>query len=343
MSRKTCIALTGATGFVGSHVLAALLKQHHPLRLLVRNPQKLRLPQEAKGRLEIITGDLTDKDALRRLVDGADAVIHIAGAVAAARPADFFRINTEAAVSLAECAESSGVRRFVHVSSLAAREPHLSAYAASKAESERALIALARRDDDAMRIAIVRPPAVYGPGDPATLGLIDQLSRKRALLPGHENMRFSLIHAADLAEALVRIATDEAERIVQGEILEVDDGRPGGYTWPDIAAIVSDVMRRPVRVIHLPKGLVALAGQAASLYARLTGRAVILSPGKVRELYHHDWLARSPKVQDRLDWTARRQFAEGFAETLSWYCAEGWLPANRLPAHLRKTSAADHH
>ncbi len=323
-------------------MLATLLKRKLPLRLLVRNPQKVHLPKAAQAHVEIITGDLTDTEALNRLIDGASAVVHIAGIVAATHSDDFFRINTEAAVQLAECARSAGVRRFVHVSSLAAREPHLSAYAASKAKSEQAIRALVHSKEDVMRIIIVRPPAVYGPGDTATLGLIDQLSRRRAFLPGHENMRFSLIHVADLAEALVRVAMDGTDHIPQGEILELDDGHPQGYTWSEIATIASAVMKHPVRITFLPRKIVTLAGHAASLFASLSGRAVILSPGKVRELYHPDWLARSPKVQDWLDWTPRLQFAEGFADTLSWYCTRGWLPAERLPAHLHKKDAAQH-
>ncbi len=316
------LALTGATGFVGSHVLHAALNAGWHVRALARDPA--RLPEHPT--LQPMRGDLEDANALARLVVGADTVLHVAGLVAAARRADFHRINAEAAGRLAEAAARAGARRFVHVSSLAAREPHLSPYAASKRASEDAV-----RDAFAGStgsIAILRPPAVYGPGDRATLGLFDQLSRSVALLPGRRDMRVSLVHVRDLASALLHLA---ASNDADGEVLEVDDGTREGYTWEEMARIAGEVLGRPVKVILLPRVLVRLAGHGADLVSALTGRAFMLSAAKTRELYHPDWTVRPPTLAERTDWTPRIRFAEGFRETLQWYCERGWLPRARLP------------
>ncbi len=321
-SDSRILALTGATGFVGSHVLRAALDAGWRVRALAREPARL----PVHPALEPLKGRLEDDDVLSRLVTGADAVLHVAGLVAAARRADFHRINTEAAGRLAEMAARAGIRRFVHVSSLAAREPQLSPYAASKRASEDAVRnAFAGTDGS---LAILRPPAVYGPGDRATLGLFDQLSRPLALLPGRSDMRVSLVHVRDLASALLHLAaTEDAD----GEVLEVDDGTPEGYTWEEMARIAGNILGRPVKMILLPRALVRLAGHGADLISAVTGHAFMLSAAKTRELYHPDWTVRPPTLAERTDWTPRIRFAEGFRETLQWYCEQGWLPRSRLP------------
>ena len=325
------IALTGATGFVGGHVLRRLLELGHTVRALARQPDRLRAV-ESVGRLQIIGGDVRDKAALERLLEGTDALVHVAGLVKARRRKEFFAVNAEATERLMLEAARRGITRVVHVSSLAAREPALSSYARSKrAGEEAALAALGRQ------VVVVRPPAVYGPGDEATLGLIDQLSRRRGLVPGHKRMRFSLVHVHDLADALARLASSD---VAGGEVLEIDDGREGGYSWDDLAAEAARALNRPVRLHCLPHPVVALAGAAAEGLARLTGQAFMLNREKVNELYHPDWVARSPKVQERLDWTPALQFAEGFLDTLRYWCARGRLPARRLPGAAKTEKKA---
>jgi len=323
---KPVLALTGATGFVGSHVLRAALRRGWKVRALVRDPARL---TTAHPELAVITGDLDDRDALRHLLEGADAAIHLAGLVAAARRGDFTRVNVNGAANVARAAARAGTARLVHVSSLAARHAGLSPYAASKRASEEAV-----RDGAASRVSLVtiRPPAVYGPGDRATLGLFDQLTRRRALLPGRRESRFSLIHAADLAEALLELAETGA---AAGEVLEIDDGKPGGYSWRELAAIASRELGRPLSLLMLPRPLVKAAGLAADAASALSGRAFMLSSAKANELYHPDWVARPPLVGEKTGWTARLDFAQGFRDTLQWYCQHGWLPRTRLPENDR--------
>ncbi len=336
------VALTGGTGFIGRHAIRALLEQGWWVRVLARDENRLRRALQSVGvdinacctKLDFVIGDMEDEAVLARLLEGADAALHIAGLVKAPRTEDFLRVNARAAERLARLADATGVRRFVHVSSLAAREPHLSTYARSKRAGEEAVLSTLGQ-----RAVAVRPPAVYGPADEATFGLIDQLSRRVGFVPGRADMRVSLIHVRDMADALAALVEDA--RAGGGEVLEVDDGKPGGYTWEDMRQAAEEALRRRVRLCLLPRPLVSGAAHVADGLAGLLGRAFMLSREKVNELYHHDWVARPPRVQERTGWTPAVQFAEGFLDTLGWWCRQGRLPRNRLPGTAGATRQAE--
>jgi len=307
------VAVTGATGFVGGHLIEALLADGHHVRVLVRDRSKLKQTSE---RLEIVEGDLDNKKALARLVAGAGAVIHCAGAIAALGRGGFFKVNQAGAENVALAVKKAGVERFVLVSSLAAREPELSAYGASKLAGEKSLAALVKPE----HLAIVRPPAVYGPGDKATLPLIRALTQKRAILPGRADQKISLLYVKDLAGLLVNLAHGGD---LDGTVLEVDDGCPGGYSFKDLAQLAGAAQGHDVALTLLPRPVVAMAGFAAGIAAQISRRAMVLSPEKVRELYHPNWVATGANVAG---WKPEVQFAEGFGLTLSWYQQNGWLP-----------------
>ncbi|MFL6721387.1 MAG: NAD-dependent epimerase/dehydratase family protein, partial [Sphingomonas sp.] len=153
------LAITGGTGFVGSHLLDAALAAGHQIQALTRREQPPR------DNLAWMVGDLSSRDALHLLVDGADAIIHVAGTITAPTAAAFEKGNVTGTLAMLAAATAGGIHRFVHVSSLAAREPKLSLYGASKAKAEELV------HSSGLDWAIVRPPAVYGPGDKETLEL----------------------------------------------------------------------------------------------------------------------------------------------------------------------------
>lgn len=306
------IAITGATGFAGRHAVSELLLHGVRLRALVRDPSRAGL---AAG-VETVNGDLADGAALARLVAGADAVIHVAGALTALDRAGYFRVNEQGTRAIADAAQKAGVRRFVHVSSLAAREPQLSGYAASKRAGEE-LIASRR---GALNAVIIRPPAVYGPGDKGTLPLIRELTRPVAAIPGRPDARFSLIHARDLARLIARALGEGGQGLH-----EVSDGRPGGYGWSDLVLAASGMRGGPVRPVFLPRAVPTAVAAVAEGLARLTGKPSMVNRGKIAELYHPDWVAR-PSGFGLTDPIA---FASGLDETVTWYRNAGWLPRGR--------------
>ncbi|HUE45614.1 MAG TPA: NAD-dependent epimerase/dehydratase family protein [Aestuariivirgaceae bacterium] len=313
------IALTGATGFVGRRILALCGEAGVAVRALARRPAALE--GEPKANLEIIPGDLLDDTALAKLTKGAQAIIHCAGAIAGA-PETLAAANVEGTRRLATAARHAGTLRFVHVSSLAAREPSLSGYALTKRLGEREVIDGLPRD----RWVILRPPVIYGPGDRATLPLIEQFTKATAWLPGSRRQRFSLLYVDDLARALLHLAQS---REPTGQIHELDDGCAQGHGWGDIAAVAVAAEGRPQRVHYLPRLMLASVARLSQSWVRLGGRQIgpPLSPGKVRELYHRDWVCRNRLLDAATDWRANMDFEDGFGRTLAWYRQNGWLPA----------------
>jgi nucleoside-diphosphate-sugar epimerase len=308
------LALTGATGFAGGHILREAVARGWQVRALVREPVRAKLP----GHVERVVGELSNAEALARLAAGSDCVIHVAGAIAARDRHSFFSVNAEGTANVANAAERAVVRRFVYISSLAARQPELSAYAASKEAGESA----ARRHPGA---AILRPPAVYGPGDRGILPIVQQLTQSTAFLPGHPKQRFSLLYAEDLARVVLAVAEDSWTGL-----RDVDDGTRGGYDWNNLITHAAQAEGSSIRPVFLPRAAVSMLSRIISAGAQLTGRPAMLSPGKVAELYHHDWVAQDPITPPGNP----IRFAEGFRLTVAWYRQHGWLPERR-PADTR--------
>jgi nucleoside-diphosphate-sugar epimerase len=299
-------AVTGATGFVGPHLIAALARHGWKLRLLIRRWTPL--PSLAGVDAEIVWGDLSDEAALRRLVEVAAAVVHAAGVIKARRVEDFQAINRDATARLSSMAPNIP---FLLLSSLAAREPQLSPYAASKRAAEDVI---ARRPGPWLA---VRAPAVYGPGDRETLAYFKMAARGFTLQPNRPDARLSLIHVEDLAEALA-LALD---RPLPPAVREIDDGRPGGYSHEDMAAAAAGALGRRVHPLRIPQGLI---GMVAALNS-LRRSAQILTPAKVRELFHPDWVAHDRSLAAATGFVARYDLSEGFGHTIWWYRARGWL------------------
>ena len=289
------LAVTGATGFVGGHLVGQALAAGHSIRALTRREQP---PREG---IEWIAGALDDPAALARLAEGADAVVHVAGAVNTDR-AGFVAANIKGTRAVLAAAQDAGVDRFVHVSSLSAREPGLSLYGWSKREGERLVEA------SALGWTIVRPTGVYGPGDTELLDMYRLAKWGIALLPPPG--RVSLIAVEDLAALLLTLATRSAERA----IYEVDDGHT--MTHAELAEAIGAAVGRRVWPLHLPRPLLSLAAAADT---RLRGHDAKLTPDRVGYLCHPDWTA-DPERRPPADlWKPTVPIGGGLAATAAWY------------------------
>ncbi len=309
------VALTGATGFIGRALVPRLLAADWRVKALLRRPDSA---LEAEG-VQAVRGALDADDSLRDLVAEADVVIHCAGAIKARSRAAFQEINAAGTAGLAATAAAAPQRpRFLLLSSLAAREPGLSDYAASKRQAE---AEVARHAGNLDWVAL-RPPAVYGPGDQATLTLFKQFSRGQAFLPRPADKRVSLLFIDDLIEAILHLL--ERPRW-QGDVIELDDGRPQGYAWTELAEIASAGLEKPVATLSLPRGLLWLPAAANEVLAPLLGRAPMLTRGKLRELFHEDWVCRRQSGTALNGWQGHITFEQGFPRTLAWYKERGWL------------------
>ena len=308
------VALTGGTGFVGGAILRALASNGYRLRLLARR----RSPAgEIPPGAEIVHGSLEDRDSLADLLKGADAAVHAAGAIKAIAAEEFRRVNRDGAAALAEAAAQAGVGRFVLISSLAARAPELSTYAASKHAGEVAVLERLKR-----RVTVLRPPIVYGPGDRETLPLFRAAAHGVLPIPGPRQARLSFLQVDDCADAVV--AALAASRQPEGTY-EIDDGAMGGYGWQDIAAALGAALGRTVRPIFVPAALLTLLAGAAALAARASGRPMMLRPDKLGELRHSDWVCAGPRLAEESGWRPRHALADGFRDAIAWYRAQGWM------------------
>jgi nucleoside-diphosphate-sugar epimerase len=306
-------AVTGATGFIGRHVIIALRRQGWNARILARrHPAELLSPFH---RFELVLGDLNDPPALERLVAGADAIIHLGGVVKALRREDFYSANqggTERLLLAAGRAAPSAM--LVHVSSLAAREPRLSPYCDSKHRAEQAVQGLAGE-----RIwTILRPPAVYGPGDREIRPMFAAARLGIVPYPAAPGAALSMIHVADLADAIAACLTRSGP---PQATFEIDDGVPGGYRWTDILSALGEAVGRRPLGLRLPRAGLLLAARANQLMARLDHRPRILLPHKVGEIYWPDWVARGTRLEEFSDWRPMFDIWRGFRESAKWYAS----------------------
>jgi len=285
--QPSCVAVTGATGFIGRRLCDRLVAAGHSVRALIRREQALR------PGIQWIRGGLEDADSLAALLTGASAVIHCAGAVRGASARDFHGANVAGTRRLLDAmAVRPGPIRLLQVSSLAAREPTLSHYAASKRAGEIAVEA------SGLAAAVLRPPAVYGPGDRELQPLLDGLYRGRGFIPGHKG-RFALIYVDDLVRAMLAWL---AQPTADGGCYEVHDGKPDGYDWSEIIAAIGRARGGAVTAIRIPQHILGAAAAVAATAQRLVGRAPMLTPGKVRELYHADWTCSNQAFSARTGW-----------------------------------------
>lgn len=303
----TLLAITGATGFVGSAVLNEALSQGHQVKALARREQP------SRAGVAWVRGDLADTAALAALCAGADAVIHVAGLTNTPDPAEFDVANVTGTAHVMAAMQGAGVRRLVFVSSLAAREPKLSAYGASKAKAE-ALVEASGLD-----WTTVRPPAVYGPRDIDMLDLFR--AAKWGVVPLPPGGATSIIHADDLASLLVTLAASNAAP-TKKKTYEPDDGREGGWSHKELAAAIGRAMGRRVIAPHLPRPVLEAAA-AADRIAR--GDKAKLTPDRVGYMCHPNWVARFDRKPPPGLWQPQIAGEEGLKATAEWYRREGWL------------------
>lgn len=299
------LAVTGGTGFVGGHLLQMALKAGHVVRALTR---KDRPPCEG---IEWVAGRLSDRPSLDVLAQGADAVIHIAGAIRAPDRAGFAAANIEGTRHMIAAAREAGIRRFIHISSLAAREPELSDYGWSKAESE----AVVRESD--LDWTIIRPPTVYGPGDGETLDLFAMAKHGLVVLP--PKGRTSLIHVRDLC-ALI-LATIEAEPAI-GATYEPDDGTSNGLSHVEFGQALGRAVGKTVRTVSMPAPLVRIGARLDGLFR---GGDAKLTPDRARYFCHPDWVVNPALQPPETLWSPRIPHETGLADTARWYRDQGWL------------------
>ena len=316
MNSAPLAAVTGGTGFLGLHLLPALAQAGFRIRLLARRDPSH--PAFAGLAFETLRGSLEDETALAALLDGADVVVHAAGLIKAHTRAEFLRGNQGGTAALARAARRTAPgARFLLISSLAAREPQLSGYAFSKHAAEDA--ARQAFSDAPAQLAILRPPAIYGPWDRETLALFR--ASRYPFAPLLSDGRAAVIHAADAAGAIAAMA---GEKFRPG-CFALADEQPQGYALRVLMAEAARATGGRARLARLPKAIVISAGFCSGLLGRFSKTPPIFTLGKAREILHPDWSVHPDELLPRGIYAPRVGLARGFAETVAWYRQAGWL------------------
>lgn len=302
------MAITGATGFVGGHLLNLAVRAGFPVRALTRRTQ------DDRPNVTWVRGALDNPASLAVLCTGADVVIHIAGVVNAPTREGFEAGNVAGTLAVVEAAKKAGSKRFIHVSSLAATLPKLSIYGDTKAKAEK-IVASSGLD-----WTIIRPPAVYGPGDADMLDVFKMAKSGFITLPPDADGRLSAIHVDDLSRALMTVIPEHEDLTAQ--IFEVDDGKTGGWTQSSFAKAIGWAIGKRVTPLATPKFLLELGAKTDRLFRRDKAK---LTQDRVSYFCHDDWTVDPAKRLPPELWTPQIETRQGLKDTAKWYRQNDWL------------------
>ncbi|WP_333653588.1 NAD-dependent epimerase/dehydratase family protein [Dissulfurispira sp.] len=320
--------ITGATGFIGSHLAGALIREGFDVACLVRNPANLRFLEDINA--GIIKGDCTDRESLADAVKGVDYVFHLAGLTKACSEADFFNANVKGTENIVQAVleNNSHIKRFVYLSSLAAAGPScdgrplkedsepapVSVYGKTKLEGEK--IVLANKKN--MPVTVIRPPAVYGPRDRDLLIFFKMI--KSGLIPYWGKCYYSFLYVEDLINGIILSALS---RDAEGEIFFVSDGNI--YSTDDIIEAISDALqKRPVR-LNIPKFVMPLLGFISEKAKGARKGINIINTDKIKEMRHSHWICDTTRAAERLKFEPKVKIKEGAKWTADWYRIHQWL------------------
>lgn len=321
------ILVTGATGFIGSHLVQRLLARGEKVRVLAR-----RLAAFDNSPVEAVRGDLISGDGLPRALDGVSTVFHLAGATKVLRTADYYSGNVRAtenlALAIARLRETAGPVRVVHVSSLAAigpsldgkpvledAEPHpVGHYGRSKLEGEQLLRAILPE------AVVVRPPAVYGPRDTDIFEILKSIDKGVVVKVAGGERYFSLIYVSDLVEGILAAAAAPG---ASGRAYFLAD--PAVSSFSELTGLAARIMNRTPRTVTIPASVANAVGLGAELWSRLTRKPGIVSRDKIAELQCRYWTCDTTRAKEELGFEAPTTIHDGLVRSLDWYREAGWL------------------
>jgi dihydroflavonol-4-reductase len=327
---RTPVLVTGATGFVGSHLVEALVARDYKVRVLARKTSDPRWIQDLP--VSWCWGDVRDPASLHDAVQGVDWVFHLAGLTKAYGLEDYVAANAQGTRHLLEACVCSEPRpsKFVLMSSLAASGPCPSArprresdppkpmshYGQSKLQAEWAALSHA----DQISVILLRPPVVYGPREKDFLAFFRLIRKGWNLSVGQGDMRISMIHVRDLVEGILLAAEIE---VPSGSAFFLSDGEI--HEWEAVVALLGWIMGVLVRTVRIPASAAAVVAWGAEWGSRLRGRPPLVNRQKVREMLQESWACDIQRAKERLGFLPKIPLEEGLRDTYMWYRAQGWV------------------
>jgi len=324
------VLITGATGFIGSHLADRLHAKGYTLRCLVRPTSDLHWIRHLP--VEYIYGDLFDERALTSAVRDVDYVYHVAGLTKARTPEEYFKGNHDATSNILAVVRSnhSKLRRFIHVSSQAAVGPSprgavvneeslyhpITTYGKSKMAAEKECL-------NAMKefpLTIVRPPAVYGPRDKDIFEFFNTMNKRLQPMIGFNEKTVSLIHVSDLVDGIIQAGEHSSGA---GQTYFISSER--FYTWREVGGVTSRILGKKALRINVPEFAVYMIGGISELYSLITRKAVLINLEKAKDIVQDAWTCSVEKAVRELGFHQQISLEEGIKETVAWYKSNGWL------------------
>jgi dihydroflavonol-4-reductase len=324
------ILVTGATGFIGSHLVALLLSKGHHVRCLVRKTSNLIWLKELS--VEYMYGDIYDDAALRQAVDGVQYIYHSAGLTKAKTREEYFRANAEGTQRLLRAAAEAapGLSRFLHVSSQAAAGPSttrdpidesvpphpITTYGRSKYQSELECRAFEGR----VPCTICRPPAVYGPRDKDVFEFFHTMSRGLQPMIGIHDTYVSLIHVKDLVRGFVMAAESP---ITVGQTYFISSSNV--YTWKEIGEVTREALGKFALRVRVPVFGVYGIAAVAEFLAKFSSKPALINLEKARDMVQTFWTCDASKAKRDFGFEQEVSLKEGVLDTVQWARTQGWL------------------
>jgi len=326
------VLVTGASGFLGSHIAEQLAEAGHSVVALVRKSSNTKFLSSLRG-LELATGSVEDATSVRAAMQGVDAVIHSAGLVKARNEDEFFRTNTDGTRNMLSAARevAPGLRRFVFVSSLAAVGPSLDGlpvdgagtprpvtqYGRSKLAAERLVL----EAKDQLPVTVIRPPMIYGPRDNESFAFFQSVSMRFLPYLGDGKNTMSVVYAGDAASACIQAIDHD---VPSGNAYFVDDGKV--YVWLDMLKDIERAVGKAALVrLSIPFPVVRGAAMFNEIIGKLTNKAMMLTRDKLVELSAPHWVCDSSDTRRDLAWEPKVSWEEGTRLSAKWYRDNGWM------------------
>lgn len=324
------VLVTGANGFVGAHLVEALLLRGYEVRAQVRRTSDLSFLKGLEP--ELVYADLRQPETLLGPVSNCRVIYHVGGITKARNPSDFYRVNQEGTRNLlgAVAQANPNLERFVYISSQAAAGPGRSDNPKSEDEPPRPITDYGRsklggekevwKFQNRIPFTIIRPPAIYGPKDKDILPFFKAINRGIKPLFGFGKAYISVVYVKDLVEAI--IVSSESE-LANAQTYFIADKR--AYSWEEAFDIMAEVMGVKAKTVRIPKVALLTLAFLVETVSKFSGRIPPLSVHKSKDMTQRYWVCDVSKAKRDFGWEARHDFRAGVTETVKWYRESGWL------------------